>query len=246
MLAVAVAMLGGTRVAASWPSASAELLDLQARIEYGFYANDVRIVEGALERLEQLREEDPAARYYEGLADYRLAQLNASAEGREVGAFVGACIARAEELFDNPGARTEAEILAAACSTITPPRAPAEGAWSQRKVEQALARARTVDAENPRLALVDARSRLARRPEHATERVAIRAELEAAASQFQARDGGVDEPHWGEAEALAMLAEMYLDDNQPRAARDMIERALLAAPGYRFALALKERLSSTP
>ncbi len=47
---------------------------------------------------------------------------------------------------------------------------------------------------------------------------------------------------WGEPEALAQLGELRLLDGRTLEARDLIERALLAAPDYRFALQLKARL----
>jgi hypothetical protein len=55
----------------------------------------------------------------------------------------------------------------------------------------------------------------------------------------------VDAPEWGEAEALARLGEIALQRGEPRVARDFIERALLLAPDYWFALALRSKLQNS-
>ncbi len=50
-------------------------------------------------------------------------------------------------------------------------------------------------------------------------------------------------PDWGEAEALAALGELYLARAEVRGARDLIERALLLAPDYRFAAELRAQVA---
>jgi tetratricopeptide (TPR) repeat protein len=67
--------------------------------------------------------------------------------------------------------------------------------------------------------------------------------LETAVAGF-ARRGTSDGPRWGEAEAQARLGALYLEAGDARRARDCIEQALLVAPQYKLALALKNRLSS--
>lgn len=232
----------------TWPPLSSELLDLEARIEYGFYANEPRTIEGALDRLRELDGKDPAARYYEGLAAYRLAQveLATTPHAREAVALLDRCEQLTRDLANDAQVGTEAEILGAACTTLAAGDALADAPVSTRKIVEALLHAGSEDALNPRLALVAARLRLASTPGDHEAHTLARELLESAARALEQRAEPSNGPHWGEAEALAMLAELDLEDGKRLAARDMIERALLAAPGYRFALALKERLLSSP
>jgi tetratricopeptide (TPR) repeat protein len=69
--------------------------------------------------------------------------------------------------------------------------------------------------------------------------------LEAAADAFAAWTPPPDAPGWGEAEALAALAELHLTRGELREARDLIERALLVAPGYGFAVELRTQLQGS-
>jgi hypothetical protein len=66
--------------------------------------------------------------------------------------------------------------------------------------------------------------------------------LEAAIDAFAAWSPTPDSPTWGEAEALAALAEVRLAEGEVRAGRDLIERALLLAPDYHFAVELRAQL----
>ncbi|HET7132053.1 MAG TPA: hypothetical protein VFJ95_07380, partial [Gammaproteobacteria bacterium] len=66
--------------------------------------------------------------------------------------------------------------------------------------------------------------------------------LEHAVAAFDARPAALRGPEWGEAEALAALGELKLARGDAREARDLIERALLLAPDYRFAMELRARM----
>lgn len=219
----------GARLAAA---PSEEISDLAARIEYGYYAEEPRVIEAARAVLERSESADGDTRYYEAYAAFRLAQL-AAHSGAEPGALVAVCIEKATPPRD---AQTTVEgwILVAACAEL--------GAQSRRR-DQALERARALDAENPRLALLDA---WAASPRPGRAEPALRdeaaARFEHAVAAFDARpavDGG---PDWGEAEALAALGEIALARGEARAARDLIERALLLAPDYRLAVELRARM----
>ena len=50
-------------------------------------------------------------------------------------------------------------------------------------------------------------------------------------------------PAWGRPETLAQMGAIELESGKTREARDLIERALLDAPGYVFALQLQNALS---
>jgi tetratricopeptide (TPR) repeat protein len=113
-------------------------------------------------------------------------------------------------------------------------------------LQQALAHARELEPSNPRIALIDAWL-VSARPALADASVRDEAvkKLEAAADAFAAWSPTPDVPDWGEAEALAALAELYLTRGELRDARDLLERALLVAPDYRFAVDLRAQLQGS-
>jgi hypothetical protein len=112
---------------------------------------------------------------------------------------------------------------------------------SQRRAEQALARAHALDADNPRIPLVAAwaAERVADEGTGAEARAATWQAVVAAFDSWNTPEGA---PQWGRAEALAELGEIALASGDARAARDLIERALLEAPGYGRAVELRAKL----
>jgi hypothetical protein len=186
-MALAITLYAAACGADGWPPISAELLDLDGRIEYGFYASDAPIIEGALERLKQMPDSDEIVRYYKAFGAYRLAQLRVISQGTEVGALLDSCATETQALGNRPVVAAEAWILSAACAELAARRAPAQSGAPLRKFEQAVTRARELDASNPRLALIESRALSARRAGDAGDREAARARLEAAIAEFEAR-----------------------------------------------------------
>jgi hypothetical protein len=247
-----------TLVACAWTlhanaELSPELADLAGRIDYGYYVADSRAIEDALPALERLGEEDLSVRYYRAFAAFRLAQL-AAKEGASAAPLAADCVelATIKESKDFvPRAEAEARakasveswILTAACSGVVARPKPGAGLAFDRRGEEARERARARDASNPRGALLDA-WRLSVRPALAAPEARAEAvkKLEAAIAAFAAWSPSADSPTWGEAEALAALAEVRLADGEVRAGRDLIERALLLAPDYHFAVELRSQM----
>jgi hypothetical protein len=213
-----------------------EIADLAARIDYGYYAAEPRVIDAARAVLERSEASDAQTRYYIAYAAFRSAQL-AVQGGSAPGPLADTCIERATPPRDAP-ANAEAWILVAACAEV--------GAQSRRR-DQALDRARSLDPNNPRLALLEAwvAGPRARQVEPALHDEAA-ARLEHAVAAFDARAAVTGGPGWGEAEALAALGEIVLARGEARAARDLIERALLVAPDYRFAMELRARMQGPP
>src|SRR5256885_5414403 len=120
----------------------AELADLAARIDYGFYNDDTPAIDAARTALGRLGDA-PAIHYYRDYASLRRAQLNPAdrASARE-------CAEHEVPADLSPSVAAEAWILVAACAVV--------GQQSVRRVEQALSRARELDKRNPRLGLVEA------------------------------------------------------------------------------------------
>jgi hypothetical protein len=262
MTSLTKSIAGAVALAAccAMPHAFAELpsdvADLAGRIDYGYYVADPRAIEDALPALERMGDEDLAVRYYRAFAAFRLAQLGAQDGGRGA-PFASECVALATikeskdwvpraEAEARAKASVESWILAAACTGLAAQRQPASGLALDRRGDEALARARSLDAGNPRIALLDA-WRVSLRPALAEQdvRAEASAKLEAAIDAFAAWSPAADSPTWGEAEALAALAEVRLVEGEVRAGRDLIERALLLAPDYHFAVELRSQFKSS-
>ena len=226
LLALAVGCVVVT--AGARAASSAELADLVARVDYGFYNGDARSIEVARDALDRLADA-PNVRYYRDYAALRAAQL----DPRDRSA-VRACAERDVAADLPPAAAAEAWILVAACGVV--------GQQSARRVEQALARARGIDKRHPRVALVEAWIARNAAAGDAAASEGLTAKLQQAVDAFGAWRAPPNAPDWGEPEALAMLGELTLKRGETRAARDLIERALLLAPDYRFAVDLRARL----
>ncbi len=252
LAALAGAGCCAARLAAA--DSAAELSDLAGRIDYGFYVDDARAIEATLPALGRMSDEDASVRYYRAFAAFRRLQLSAQ-HGVPADKLVADCIANAtpEESAERlPRAEAEARakaaaeswILVAACAGFAGHPDLAKGLTRDRRGEQALARARELDAGNPRVALLDAWL-VSRRPALADvqARDAAVEKLQAALAAFAAWSPRSDAPDWGEAEALAALGEVSLARGETRSARDLIERALLIAPEYGFAVELRTKVA---
>jgi tetratricopeptide (TPR) repeat protein len=211
---------------------AAELSDLSARVEYGFYAEEPRVIDAAEAALERLDADDPAVRYQRALAAYRSAQLMAR-DNKNFSKTLDRCF----ELSPTEGAADDAEpwILVAACASLGVER----GLSQQRRRDEALNRALAIDEDNPRIAFLEASLLANGLPADATD---VAVALTRAEEAFRSWDGGYVGPTWGEAETLVLLGEVHLERGEARAARDLLERALLIAPDYRAALNLRARL----
>jgi tetratricopeptide (TPR) repeat protein len=225
---VLLGVLGGGAASADLTS---DLADLSARAEYGFYTAEPGVIGAARRDLERFADSDARVSYYRALASMRAAQVDAP----HAGDALDDCIEFAEQAASQEPSWAEAWVLVGACATL---------AADDRRFEAALASARRLDSDNPRLALVEAWHSLPDdEPPEAGALDALVARLEAVVSLFEAASAGPRTPNWGEAEALALLGSLYLERGSTRAARDVLERALLAAPGYTKAVELMDRIS---
>jgi hypothetical protein len=222
---------------------SSEVADLAARVAFGYYDRDAHVIEAAHDELVRLGD-DPDARYQRALAALRLTQLRAQ-QGAPLGEWPAECAEAAPPGDAGGPAAAERWLLVAACSQVADRGEPGEAPGRDRRREQALMRARELDPANPRLALLEALE-ISDRPALAepAARAAASGRLRAALESFAARQAPPGGPDWGEPEALALLAETVLAAGEVRAARDLVERALLIAPDYRFALDVQKKLQA--
>ncbi len=204
---------------------SAELLDLAARVQYGYYQADARAIEAAQAALDRLGD-SPGVVYYRDFAALRLAQLGAGRGDKRL----SDCARREAPIGLTGRAAAEAAVLAAACALA---------ASDDRRFAQALARARALDDDHPRIALVEAWALERSVADKPGARAELEAKLTAVVAAFDAWTPTIDDPEWGQAEALAALGETALARGDVRAARDLLERALLLAPDYSRAVALR-------
>jgi tetratricopeptide (TPR) repeat protein len=207
--------------------ASAELLDLAARVHYGYYHGDARAIEAAQAALERFAD-SPEARYYRDFAALRRVQLGLN--DRTAARRLSECAQREVDLELRGPVAADAAVLVAACAFVS---------GDDRRLAQALVLARAYDDDNPRIALVEAWVAQRNQGSDPERRAAAAAKLTAAVAAFEAWTPSIDDPDWGHAEALTALGASALERGEVRTARDLFERALLLAPDYRVAVELR-------
>lgn len=219
---------------------NAELADIAARIDYGYYAGDERVIAGGRADLERLSTSAGANAYYLGYSAYRLSQLQAP-QNRARRELLSACIDSARAALVDRDWTLEAWILIAACSLEGLEHEPVRMLSHDLRLTEALTAARALSPDHPRLLLVEALAE----QNHDADIGQLRTLLVKARERFDAWQSRGIEPDWGRAEVLVELAELHLKAGERREARDLVEQALIDAPGYRFALEIKNGLSLT-
>jgi hypothetical protein len=236
------AILGVIATGSGSAHGNPDLLDVVARIEYGYYAGDVNLLSAASAELERLRGSEPARVYYRAYAALRLNQIDLHATSRKKRQRVDDCLASTAELVVDPDWAVEAHVLAAACVIGASSARTARGFGSRGTWQRSIDAAREIDPDNPRLLLISA---LALPADDAIAQHDGRlAALAGALEQFDAQPMATGmRPVWGRADTLAHMGAIQLERGRAREARDLIERALLEAPGFHFALQLQKALS---
>jgi tetratricopeptide (TPR) repeat protein len=182
--------------------------------------------------------------YHRALAALRAAQLEIE-RGKPAAAPIAACIESAERAAEQDSAWAEPWVIVGACSALGARKEAVRALLHGRRRDQALGRARALDPDNPRLALVEAwRWDDGTAELDAAAAAEVIASLERAVPTFAARARSYAASDWGQAETLVLLGELYLRRGDIRSARDVIEHALLVAPGYASALELRRALEN--
>jgi hypothetical protein len=222
-------------------STEAALADIVGRLDYGYYTGDARLIEAARSDLERSSKDGSLKAYYVAYAAYRLSQLGAADSNRARRDLVAGCVDSAREATVDPTWALEAWVLIAACSLQGGIEQPARRLGHDLRLADALAAARELNPQHPRLLLITAWA--SRRSDAGEGNAAQGQILEQARLQFEAWRGSGLEPTWGKAETLASLGQVFLELGQLREARDVIEQSLIEAPEYPFALELRNALS---
>jgi tetratricopeptide (TPR) repeat protein len=255
---IALAIVACFALPVAHADAVAELDDAAARLQYAFYTGDARDLEEVLALLDRLEASAtllPMKEYYSAYGNWKLAQLHAqestrgsagaSASRSAAGKAAQACVKHSEAAIKGDARLDEAHAINAVCASfgtgLNPLGQPSFGGCARSK---ALRTAQQIAPDNPRIMLIEAICLGGSDAAAATAsfdklRDTIRA-FEAAAPSRPGR------PDWGQAEALVLLGQSYLQRGDSLAARDAIERALVLAPDYRKAQELLHPAATRP
>jgi hypothetical protein len=234
--AALLAASGAARAAtdASW-------LDVEGRIQYGFYIEDVRALADIADQLSRVEGERASLQYYyTALANYRLAVLLASRDKERARDVIERCVDSLDAALKAEANFAAALALQSAClrtlATLKPWK-PLAGSKSVGQMERAVKLA----PRDPRVLLLDA---LAKGEDSKIDEKAL-ATLKKATAAFETERQGIDRtPGWGAAEAYAYLGRGYLERGDVLNARDALERALLIAPDFALAKRLLTKITT--
>ncbi len=225
---LALALIATSRAHA----ADVDWMDIEGRIQYGFYTEDARALGDVVSQLSGAEGgEDPLRHYYVGLANYRLAMVIAAKDKSRAREAAARCVSRLDAAVNGKSNFAEGMALQSAClrtlSNLTPWK-PLAGPKSTGQME----RAAKLAPKDPRVLLLQALENGEGGPIDAPAIV----KLQKAAAPFEVERQGVHRtPGWGAAETYAYLGRGYLEQGEVLAARDALERALLIGPDFALA-----------
>ncbi len=222
-------------------AAENDWMDVEGRIQYGFYTEDARSLSDVVNQLSGPEGgDDPLHQYYVGLANYRLATVLAAKDKTRAREAAARCVSRLDVAVTAKSEFAEGLALQSACLRKLGNLAlwnPLAGAKSTGQMERAVKLA----PKDPRVLLLQA----IENGEGGKIDATVIAKLKTAAMAFEAERQGIDRtPGWGAAEVYAYLGRGYLDQGDVLAARDALERALLSAPDFVMAKKLLTKITS--
>lgn len=239
-------------------------LDIESRIQYGYFTEDTRSLHNLVEPLDSNDSHDRLKSYYAGLLAYRLtllaqAQADPSAatgkapapvrrndrSKNEARQAVERCVGSLDQALEVQSNFAEALALQSACLGMLADL----GTWRARlaapKSATQLRKALQIAPKNPRVLLLDAISDYEHAKGPASDAEHTCSKFKTVAALFDAERADVDQvPGWGAAEGYMWLGRCYLDIGNPNEARDALERALLIAPEFGQARRLLATITS--
>jgi tetratricopeptide (TPR) repeat protein len=258
-LALAVASaLAGAQDATDWA-------DIEGRVQYAYYTNDARALNGLLAGLkpraaegEKESAQDLVQRsYFRALAQYRLAQVLVPTKKGDAKDAIDECHDEVDngvealpavplgldETDANRKQRAELYALVTAC-TLAGREMSSMPFFGGGRIGGRIEEAVKLEPKNPRVRLVEALAQFDRAGKDPTEKAAALAKLRAVTQMFeQARAAATSTPEWGAAEAYAFLGRALYDQRDAVGAREALERSLLIAPDYAFARKLMGQIT---
>jgi tetratricopeptide (TPR) repeat protein len=228
-------------LAGSSAASADQWMDVESRIQYGFYTEDVRALSDVLAQLSApgSSQDEAMHHYYIGFANYRLSSVLAAGDKTRAREAAARCVSRMDAAVTSKPGFAPALALQAAClralSNLT--------AWKPLAASRSsgyMERAMKLAPKDPRVLLLNALENGESGP---LGQEAI-AKLQKAAAAFEAERQEVDRtPGWGAAEAYAYLGRGYLEQGDIVAARGALERALLIAPDFVLARKLMSKIT---
>jgi tetratricopeptide (TPR) repeat protein len=239
-------------------------LDIESRIQYGYFTEDTRSLRNLVEPLGANDSHDRLKSYYAGLLAYRLTLLaqaqadQAAATGKaaapvrrsdrsknEARQTVERCVGALDQALEVQNNFAEALALQSAClgmlADLSTWRAPLAAPKSATQLRKAL----QIAPKNPRVLLLDAIGDYEHAKGPGGDAEHLCSKFQAVAALFDAERADVDQvPGWGAAEAYMWLGRCYLEIGNPNEARDALERALLIAPEFGQARRLLATITS--
>jgi tetratricopeptide (TPR) repeat protein len=238
--------MAGAATTASAAEANPTLLDVEARIEYGYFTEDGRTLQGLATPPTGDDAKDGMKSYYAGLAGYRLTLVDSTRDPLQARTAAEECVASLDRALKVTPAPVPAESMAlqSACllqlSELSGLRAPFAGSKSKSQMQKAVRLA----PRNPRVLLLDAVVAFERAPNGAESERALGKLKKAIGALESERQEVVHTPAWGLADAYTYLGRVYLERGEAVKARDALERALLAAPEFQQARRLMTKITS--
>jgi len=170
--------------------------------------------------------------YAEGQANDKTARTSAGKAGQE-------CERQARAAVTRDARMAEAYALEAICAA-----AGASLIGGNCARSKSLRTALELAPQNPRVRLIEL---MCSGGEEANPAATREQKLRALVTAFEtAPPSQPGKPDWGQAEALLLLGQSYLQRGDSVAARDTIERALVVAPDYRKAQELLQAAATRP
>jgi tetratricopeptide (TPR) repeat protein len=220
-------------------------LDIESRIQYGYYTEDARALHGVLELLAPTDAEDATKRYYAALADYRLTQLAAATDRARAKDAAELCVSSLDRALLSRKDFADALALQSACLDVLSGLEAWRTPFSASKSGAQIEKARHLAPQNPRVLLLDAVGEYERPKSTAVDKEHALVGFRKAAAAFEAERQETEHvPGWGAAEAYVYLARCQLDRGATLEARDALERALLIAPEFAEARRLMAKITS--
>lgn len=236
--------------------------DLEGRIQYAYYTNDARALNGVLTSLKPkpgagdgAGAEAGTRAYFRALTHYRLAQVLDATQKSQARRAIGQCgdevdvavktlpvVKYVDEAPENQLKRAEAYALGTACTLAGREMSsiPFTGGRIGSRIDEAVKLA----PRNPRVRLVEALAQFERAGKDADAKASALRNLRAVTEMFElARAQESTIPAWGAAEAYAFLGRALIDQRDAVGAREALERALLIAPDYAFARKLMAQIT---
>src|SRR5262249_47187784 len=116
-------------------------LDVESRIQYGYYTEDSRSLAGVMELLAPGSPESASKSYYTGLANYRLTQLTLSRDRSRARQTAAACVSSLDVALQIQKDFADALALQSACldllATLQAWRTPFAASRSGAQIEKA-------------------------------------------------------------------------------------------------------------